>query len=62
MERNNLVQPHESLKGIWHLFFGIGFWTPRNPKRSWWDFYDRYMISFVQEPADPIYKKLKLPQ
>jgi len=44
--RNNPVQPHTTLKGIWHCFFEIGFWEPRVLKQ------EAFEISFVNTPAD----------
>lgn len=57
MKRTNLVQPHHSLKTIWHCFFGIGFNEPRIKEKSWWDFYDFYLLSFVTTPADLLGRK-----
>ncbi len=50
MKRTNLVQPHASLKGIWGLFFEIGFYTPRLIKQ------EAVELSFVNTPADNRWK------
>jgi len=48
MRRDKPVQPHGSLKGIWHCFFGT-YW--------YYDFVTDIQfhdISFVRNPPDPL--------
>jgi hypothetical protein len=53
MKRTLPVKPHVTTKHIWHCLFGIGFWEPRKIKTEWWEI---YLLSFVNEPADKIAK------
>jgi hypothetical protein len=48
MRRDNPVQPHDSAKALWHLFFGTHWY---------YDYVADYQFvefSFVREPADPL--------
>ena len=52
MKRDNLVQPHATLKNIWWMFFEEGFFYTKPIKWPWpWN--DISFISFVYAPADP---------